>query len=165
MAIQPLDAVGIRQIARHTPNCKAGGTDCWAAREVKIWPELAFELLIILYATVESGANWPTGVARGRISLIDKEAGSQAQHMRPLTVLTFAYRWWSAWRLRDVNNWMTKWAHRSLGAKPGGDCQAVWMQFALKLERAKLEGKRAAGISIDFSKYFDWIPREDILWP
>ena len=43
--------------------------------------------------------------------LIDKGAGSQAQNMRPLTVLTFAYRWWSAWKLRDVNNWMMKWAH------------------------------------------------------
>ena len=50
---------------------------------------------------------------------------------------------------------MLRWTTNRLGAKPGNDCHSVWCRLALKLERARFENRRAIGLSIDFSKFFE----------
>ena len=64
------------------------------------------------------------------------------------------YRLWASQRIRDILHWQEKWADNALhGYRPGRRAEDVWMESALA------DGSDLVGLSIDWSKCFDGVPK------
>ena len=138
---------------------RAGGLDCWAVRELKCASESTLQHICDLFQTIESTKRWPSAAEFGRIALIDKGEGPAIDAQRPLTILNLIYRLYAAFRLMDVSTWVRDWVHPSAGAAPGASVQDVWSMMALELEESFLNGTPLHGLSLDWHKCFDSMPR------
>ena len=95
--------------------------------------------------------------------MLPKDGGLGAEDLRPITVMSTLYRLWSATRVCSVLQWQEGWASPCLmGFQNLLGCEDVFWQMGLDIEEALLTARRLCGLSIDFSKAFDRVPREHV---
>ena len=65
------------------------------------------------------------------------------------------YRLWASMRIRVIIVWREKWPDTALhGHRPRRRAEDVWMDLALSVESALVDGSDLVGMSIDWSKCF-----------
>jgi len=116
-------------------------------------------MLARLLNLIEAEGRWPDALYFGKVSLADKGEGPLAENQRPLTVLPLLYRFWASFRLYDLFDWISTWVHPACLAKAGSSAADLWVGVALRLEQAAATGTPIAGVSLDWKKCFDLIPR------
>ncbi|KAJ9461000.1 hypothetical protein DIPPA_30574 [Diplonema papillatum] len=95
------------------------------------------------------------------VSMIPKGDDGQPLNMRPITVTSCVYRLWACRRLKDVAVWQESWVEEGQhGFRPGHRGEDPLFTMTLEIERALLSGEPLCGLSLDFSKCFDRVPRE-----
>eukprot|EP00971_Amphidinium_carterae_P256616 5095417-Amphidinium_carterae.2 len=82
----------------------AGGLDRWTGSAMRLLPEAALPILLRLYQMFELTAHFPPPLTWARLHLIPKFTSGvgRVEDYRPISVLSFFYRVWSAYRLRMI---------------------------------------------------------------
>ncbi|KAJ9461364.1 putative RNA-directed DNA polymerase from transposon X-element [Diplonema papillatum] len=139
----------------------ACGIDGWRMAELKALPDLYLESLATLLNLVERTGIWPQAMRTALVSMIPKGDDGQPLNMRPITVTSCVYRLWACRRLKDVAVWQESWVEEGQhGFRPGHRGEDPLFTMTLEIERALLSGEPLCGLSLDFSKCFDRVPRE-----
>ena len=141
----------------------SAGSDGWRIGELKALPPELINRISELFNVIEQIGRWPTALTLGIVSMLPKGDGLGPSDMRPITVMSTLYRLWSAIRVNSVLQWQEGWASPALmGFRNLLGCEDVFWQMGLDIESALLQGSRLCGLSIDFSKAFDRVPREHV---
>ena len=134
--------------------------DGWRLAHLRSLPDRLLGWLADLLREVERLGKWPARLAEGYTALIPKEGPPGPLNTRPLIVLSMVYRLWAGVRLVDAIAWQESWAHpAAFGfrfARSALDGAAVTQVL---LELCRLRGLAVAGMSIDYVKCFDLIPK------
>ena len=129
--------------------------------ELQALPRQLFEKLAEVLNLVEETGSWPVPLTRGLISLTPKGESSALQQLRPTGLMASVYRLWASMRVRDIMHKQEKLADNALhGHRPGRRAEDVWMDLALSVDSAPVDGSDLMGMSIDWSKCFDGVPLE-----
>ena len=159
-AVDELDGEKLRAACKKMKSASAPGADGWRVAELQVLPLQLFEKLAQVLNLVEETGTWPVLFTSGLISLIQKGEGSAPQKLRPIGLMASVYRLWASLRVRDIMHGQEKWADTALyGYRPGRRAEDVWMDLAVSVEAALVEGADLVGMSIDWSKCFDRVPQ------
>eukprot|EP00969_Alexandrium_andersonii_P168810 7460738-Alexandrium_andersonii.AAC.1 len=113
----------------------APGPDAWTNAELRGLPNIAYELIAIMYSLIEQGASWPRAVLESKSAFIPK---GEAQDLHPLshrvlTISSVIYRRWASLRLAQLSPWISMWQMPSMcGAR--GELSGDMASWALALQ-------------------------------
>ena len=144
-------------------NTSGPGADGWRVAELQALPLQLFGHLAEVLNLVEDTGTWLVPLTQGLISVIPKDEGSAPQKSRPIGLMAPVYRLWGSMRIRDVIKWQNKWADTHCMADGQGYVLRTWMDLALSVESALVNGSDLVGVSIDWSKCFDRVPARNCL--
>eukprot|EP00973_Karenia_brevis_P024766 3414417-Karenia_brevis.AAC.1 len=140
MAVADIKGSELKEVAKRMSG--GPGMDGWRVAELKALPDVIFEMLAQVFNVIEKSAQWPTAVRAAHITLIDKGVGAKPLDLRPVTVMSAAYRLWAARRLQDIKGWQEKWIAGGLHGFRAGHCvQDVFWKLALEVEASYLSGQ------------------------
>ncbi|CAE7413448.1 unnamed protein product [Symbiodinium sp. CCMP2592] len=141
---------------------KARGMDGFSNYELKALPlALHPHLLDLLNLFTKTGV-WPQALLRARMALLHKttEIGDITT-TRPITVLASVYRLWAKIMTRKLLRHVTPHLPKTLFGSVPGRCSGDMVgAVQSRLERSLLTGQPMHGVSLDFSKAYNTLPRE-----
>ena len=141
-------------------NTSAPGADRWRVAELQTLPLQLFKKLAEVLNLVEEMGTWPVPLTRGLKSLICKGEGSAPQKLRAVGFMASVYRLWASFEGSSHNTLAGKLAApRCMVTGLGRRAEDVWMDLALAVESALVDGSDLVGMSIDWSKIFDRVPQ------
>eukprot|EP01063_Lacrimia_lanifica_P009520 TRINITY_DN164_c3_g1_i2.p1 TRINITY_DN164_c3_g1~~TRINITY_DN164_c3_g1_i2.p1 ORF type:complete len:1828 (+),score=137.10 TRINITY_DN164_c3_g1_i2:784-6267(+) len=142
----------------------APGIDGWRVRELAALPDVLLEEMVEAFRMIERTGRWPDALMRSEVVLIPKVldgATPTAAEMRPLNVMSVAYRMWSATRLRHMMDWQETWiAEGQHGFRRRQGCDDVLLRMGVWMEEALVDGMPLNPACFDFAKCFDSVPVE-----
>ena len=164
MQHQPLTPERLRAtLAKMNPN-SSFGADGWRVRELRLMPTPWLQRLCLFLETVERRGEWPKALLHGTISPIPKETGTGPSQTRPITVMSTIYRLWAGTRVQELIEWQAHWiGDEQFSYRPEWGCHDAWWTQALSIEHALLSGEDIAGLSLDWAKAFDRLPKDILL--
>ena len=142
------------------PLKKARGMDGFSNYELKNLPTPLRPRLVQLFNMFSQGL-WPKTICKARMASLYKtmEVGDIAS-TRPITILATVYRVWAKILTRKVLQHIQSELPRSLyGSVPGKASTDMVTAVQLQLEKALIQEEPMAGISLDFSKPYNTLPR------
>ncbi|CAE6945510.1 unnamed protein product [Symbiodinium sp. CCMP2592] len=143
------------------PMNKARGMDGFSNYEVKHLPLLLRPYLVRLFNLFAQG-HWPDNLCKARMALLYKtqEVGGISS-TRPITILATVYRIWAKIATRKMMQHILPSLPETLfGSVPGRSAADMTSRVQLQLEKCLLQDEEIAGISLDFSKAYNTLPRE-----
>ena len=111
-----------------------------------------------LYELIECGEPRPNDLPVGRLAGLLKpdEDPLRAESYRWLTILTWGYRLWARYRLRNLGPWIDVWGSPSLFAGlPGRGAADAWYLRASDLDFADMDELHLCGAAVDITKCYD----------
>ena len=166
---EPWTASMLRNALAHCKHGKAIGPDCWSLEEMECLGDGALTILSDIMNLAERGFPWPSALMVGVVHLIRKNndtAPCSVLALRPITVLSTAYRVWSAWRSQSAFSWAYSWLDASVvGGIKNTSVQDSWYQISLDLESHSTLSPDcdAFGFVGDLYKAFNAIP-QPFIW-
>ena len=142
------------------PLKKARGMDGFSNFEMKNLPKTLRPYLLALFHLFNQG-KWPQNLTKARMALLYKteQTGDMAT-TRPITILATTYRIWAKIITRKMLNHIRNSLPRTLfGSVPGRSASDMVSIVQSQLEQALLKDAPLAGISLDFSKAYNTLPR------
>eukprot|EP00439_Symbiodinium_sp_Y106_P048697 s738_g6.t1 len=142
------------------PQRKARGMDGFSNYEIKNLPELLKPRLVALFNLFSQGL-WPSTLCKARMALLYKtsEVGDIAT-TRPITILATMYRTWAKLVTKKMLHHIRKVLPETLfGSVPGKSSMDMVSEIQMLLEKALIQNEPLAGISLDFSKAYNTLPR------
>ena len=82
-------------LTKLSPN-KALGPDHWHPKEILALPDNIKQGLIQILHKAEETGRWPEGIKKSTIALINKPGAEHEGQLRPIGLLTYAYKIWMA---------------------------------------------------------------------
>ncbi|CAE7817828.1 unnamed protein product [Symbiodinium sp. CCMP2592] len=140
---------------------KARGMDGFSNYEMKNLPRTLRPYLLRIMALFNKGL-WPKNVRQARMALLYKTQtiGDMAT-TRPITILATVYRIWAKIITRKMLKHIVPSLPKTLfGSVPGRAASDMVSVVQGQLEQALLQDKPLAGISLDFSKAYNTLPRQ-----
>jgi ribonuclease HI len=141
----------------------APGLDGWAAADLALFSDEAFQVVVDLLNHIEEGnIKWPKHMLETRAVLLPKDPNDVSNPLaqRILKITSCYYRRWAGTRLKNIEDWVELWDDPALHVIGGKGALDAWFNKALSIEAAKLEGIHIAGGSVDVYKCFDQVNRE-----
>ncbi len=141
----------------------APGLDGWAAADLELLSDKAYQLLADMLNTIEMGAPWPKAMLATRAVFLAKDENDTQNPLayRILKITSGLYRKWGSLRMRQLQSWVELWDDEALHAGvPGKGAIDGSLKTALQVEQAMANHKLVAGGSIDVYKCFDQINRQ-----
>ena len=141
---------------------KARGMDGFANFELRNLPVALHGYLVELLNILTRTGRWPHALTKARMALLHKgDTIGDVSMTRPITILASTYRLWA----KIMTNKMLKHVRPSLpktlfGSVPGRCAGDMVAAVQTRLEKAMLQGDTVLGVSLDFSKAYNTLPRE-----
>ncbi|CAE7571190.1 unnamed protein product [Symbiodinium sp. CCMP2592] len=139
---------------------KARGMDGFSNFELKYVPiELKPYLVRIL--NLFTTGTWPKALMKARMALLYKtEELGQVASTRPITILASVYRLWAKIATKKIFKHIGPHLPRTLyGSVPGRSSNDMVGSVQMRLEKAIITGQPLFGVSFDFSKAYNTLPR------
>ena len=136
--------------------------DGWRPLEFKWLSNRALAMLAELLRAVELGAEWPTHALHARVAFLAKtdQANFAIEQYRLLSVLAVLYRVWAGTRCFQCRGWVESWVEPGTHAGVrGASAESAWLQTALIMEKARVDGESHMMGTTDVWKYFDQVSR------
>eukprot|EP00971_Amphidinium_carterae_P306394 6088802-Amphidinium_carterae.2 len=142
----------------------AGGLDRWSGSAMKLIPDEALTALLCFYKTFEETAHFPPQLTWARMHLIPKFSSGvgRVEDYRPISVMSFFYRLWSAYRLKMLgSSFYDYFPSEMRGGLPGRDYGDMLSSIMLDIESAlshpspDAEASEVFWFSLDAQKCFD----------
>ena len=140
---------------------KARGMDGFSNFEMKNLPRTLRPFLLRLFDLFNKGL-WPQNVSQARMALLYKtDTVGDIATTRPITILATIYRIWAKIVTRKMLTHIKPHLPRTLfGSVPGRAANDMVSVVQGQLERALLQDQPLAGVSLDFSKAYNTLPRQ-----
>ena len=139
---------------------KARGMDGFSNFEIKYMP-LELKPYVVRILNLFSNGCWPKTLQKARMALLYKtEEIGQVASTRPITILASFYRLWAKILTRKIFQHIGPHLPQTLyGSVPGRSSNDMVGAVQIKLERAIITGQPLFGVSFDFSKAYNTLPR------
>ncbi|CAE7472939.1 Pol [Symbiodinium sp. CCMP2592] len=141
---------------------KARGPDGFSNFELKYLPLQLRPALLALLNKFTEEADWPADVCMARMALLYKtDQIGDVSTTRPITVLASILRLWAKLVTKRMLQHVKAHLPETLfGSVPGRSTADMIGLIQTKLESALIGGTNLYGISLDFSKAYNTLPRE-----
>lgn len=172
--VQALSAGDLQEAARRGRG-KAAGPDGWAAEELLLLPQEAWEALACILGRWEESGLLPEAIVQWRMCFIPKAggpaavghsaAGSQnaptpADKVRPISVGAIVYRMWGSARVRQLGDQLQAMLPQG---QAGGVKRSSALHVLLELQWTDPETE-SYGATYDFAKAFDHVEPHTAVW-
>ena len=141
---------------------KARGMDGFSNLELKQMPEDLRPSLLALLNKFTKDKRWPTELCHARMALLYKtdEVGDISM-TRPITILASVYRLWAKLATKKMLAHIQAHLPKTLYGSVPGRCKMDMIGVVqTKIEKALPQGQDLCGISLDFSKAYNTLPRD-----
>ncbi|CAE7903907.1 unnamed protein product [Symbiodinium microadriaticum] len=141
---------------------KARGMDGFSNYELKTMPLCLRPSLVKLLNMFTNTGCWPDALLQARMALLHKTTTiGDVATTRPITILTSVYRLWAKIITRKMLSHVLPHLPKTLfGSVPGRCSGDMVAMVQTRLEKALLTGQTLHGVSLDFSKAYNTLPRE-----
>ena len=160
--IAPITGADVHEACQRAAKT-AGGVGGWTPADWHMLSSEACAALALLLNNVEGTGRWPASLRTGRLAFLAKEGGDPLDPLcyRVLTILPNLYRRWASLRLRQLREWVLRWApDECFAGVPGKGAADAWWAEGAELEVLRLSGVPYVGGMVDLVKCFDTIPRD-----
>eukprot|EP00971_Amphidinium_carterae_P343365 6483082-Amphidinium_carterae.1 len=133
------DIAVLKKCLRKVKVHAAGGLDRWAGSAMRLLPDEALPILLSFYQTFEQTTHFPPPLTWARMHLIPKFSTGvgRVEDYRPISVLSFFYRVWSAYRLHMIGvEFYEYFPSEMRGGLPGRDYGDMLTSIMLDVESA-----------------------------
>ncbi|CAE7360715.1 unnamed protein product, partial [Symbiodinium sp. CCMP2456] len=139
---------------------KARGMDGFSNFELKNMPQMLRPYFIRILNRFTDG-QWPKALTRARMSLLYRtDQVGQVETTRPITILASVFRLWGKIMARKIANHIGGALPATLyGSVPGRSTSDMISSVQTRLEQALISGQPLYGVSFDFSKAYNTLPR------
>ncbi|CAE7621051.1 RTase [Symbiodinium sp. CCMP2592] len=140
---------------------RARGMDAFSNFELKYMPYKLRPALLALLNLFTSSAKWPKELCLARMALLYKsDQVGEVSSTRPITILASVLRLWAKLVTRKMFSHLKSYIPPSLfGSVPGRSATDMVGILQTRLEAALLDKDDLYGVSLDFSKAYNTLPR------
>eukprot|EP00438_Fugacium_kawagutii_P027150 Skav201186 [mRNA] locus=scaffold2736:230692:235800:+ [translate_table: standard] len=153
-----------RAFASTKPN-SARGSDGWSSRDLTKLPPCLCETLACLLALIERQECWPHQWVLAKTICLPKTKTAQSpMEIRPVTVMSKAYRVWSKLRGQQIALLITSNIPKQIGgASMHISSDIIALLNAFDIEDAQVNLRPTCGVVIDIIKAYNAIPRGGLI--
>ena len=163
-ALPPLSGCDLRRAVMRMKVGTATGPDRWARAELLQLPGLALESLAKVLNLCERLGQLPPNWHHTYVRLIPKPDSLPPLaplKLRPISVMTLAWRAYASVRTRQHRAWSEQHMHPAVkGGRPGHHAQSVWTAIALDREIARQQNRPWLAVALDSEKFYNRLPRD-----